>query len=184
MNLAHQSYNLCTVETSCFVVSLNSPLCSYCRRQFILVRQKWDKFCKYPSWQSIDQRERKHFNACSPEWAAVSQRTFSMLPPLSPQFINVGQVFLSESALKCNSEGFLKHSLKLHFVSPPPRICFCFFLWKDGMLIVFNISHVKQKKSLSAEHSVDGSMIYVTLLNSCSRAKIKLRRKISYYTQS
>lgn len=45
----------------------------------------------------------------------MSQRTFSLLPPLSPQFINVGQVFLSESVLKCHGEGVFKKSLKSVF---------------------------------------------------------------------
>lgn len=100
LELSHQGFNLYTIEKKSFVVSLNSPFpparvrgSSYwCGRNGIKY------FSKYPSWQSIDQRGRGHFNACSPEWTAVSQRTFSMLPPL---FTSIYYCWTGFSISKC-----------------------------------------------------------------------------------
>lgn len=134
VKLPHQSFNSYTIEKRCSVVPLNSFFLPASVRgsSYWCGRNGIKYFSKYPSWQSIDQRGREHFNACSPEWAAVSQRTFSMLPPLftSIYYCWTG-FFLSASVLKCSSVGFFfKHSLKLRFVFSPPQSAFASFLWR------------------------------------------------------
>lgn len=100
VKITHQGFNLYTIEKRCSVVSLNSFFLPASVRgsSYCCGRNGIKYFSKYPSWQSIDQRGREHFNACSPEWAAVSQRTFSMLPPL---FTSIYYCWTGFSISKC-----------------------------------------------------------------------------------
>ncbi len=122
VKLTHQSFILYTLEKVCPVVSLNSPFPSTSVRGSSYWRGSngIKYFCKYPCWQSIDQRGREPFNTCSTEWAAVSQRTFSMLPPLFTSIYYCWTLFFLQATnvLIYSSVGF-GPSFKLQFVFPP-----------------------------------------------------------------
>lgn len=129
------------------MVSLNSPFPPAGVRgsSYWCGRNRIKYFSKYPSWQSIDQRVREHFSACSPEWAAVSQRTFSMLSPLFTSIYYCWTGFSISKCPKIEQCGFFKHSLKLHLVPPPKQSALASFC-VETVCSLYSRFHVKPKK--------------------------------------
>lgn len=133
-------------EVFCGFFKLSVPPASVRGSSYRWGRNGINYFSKYPFWQSIDQRGREHFDACSPEWAAVSLRTFSMLPPLftSIYYCWTG-FFLSPGVLKCSDRRFLSflQSCILLFSVFPHNLLLLLFVQRP--FIIFKILHVKQK---------------------------------------